>query len=220
VTEIKATAVDLMREQGTTNVRFSDIARAMGLTAPALYRYFPDRDALLTELIADGYRELAATLVVDRSATEASDPRAELAVVAQAFRRWAVDDPSRFTLLFGQPIPGYSAPANGPTVEAAQQAMGNLAAVVLAAAKSGTLKPPLITSVSPAIHAYVEADRAQGGAIQDVPDATHLALLHAWASLHGGVALEAYGHLDFCSLETRDAIFESLIELVVTFLGL
>ena len=44
-----------MREQGTTDVRFTDIARVMGMTPPALYRYFADRDELLTDLITDAY---------------------------------------------------------------------------------------------------------------------------------------------------------------------
>ena len=47
-----------MREQGTTDVRFTDIARVMGMTAPALYRYFADRDELLTALITDAYDDL------------------------------------------------------------------------------------------------------------------------------------------------------------------
>ena len=55
VAEIKATALDLMREAGTTDVRFTDIARVMGMTPPALYRYYADRDALLTDLITDAY---------------------------------------------------------------------------------------------------------------------------------------------------------------------
>ena len=39
VEEIKSTALALMREEGTTDVRFTDIARVMGMTPPALYRY-------------------------------------------------------------------------------------------------------------------------------------------------------------------------------------
>jgi AcrR family transcriptional regulator len=62
VEEIKSTARDLMREQGTTDVRFTDIARVMGMTAPALYRYYGDRDELLTELIADAYVALGEAI--------------------------------------------------------------------------------------------------------------------------------------------------------------
>src|SRR5215510_16201657 len=58
IEEIKATALRLMHDQGSADLRFSDIAREMGMTAPALYRYFSDRDALLSALVADAYNDL------------------------------------------------------------------------------------------------------------------------------------------------------------------
>src|SRR6187431_3032 len=66
IEEIKATALQLMREQGTTDVRFTDIARVMGMTAPALYRYFADRDDLLGDLISDSYEHLGAAVAAAR----------------------------------------------------------------------------------------------------------------------------------------------------------
>src|SRR3954468_126132 len=62
IEEIKRTALVLMREHGTADLKFADIARAMDMTPPALYRYFADRDALLGELIADAYDELGAAV--------------------------------------------------------------------------------------------------------------------------------------------------------------
>src|SRR6478752_4596360 len=108
--EIKQTALELMRENGTTDVRFTDIARVMGLTPPALYRYYADRDELLTDMITDGYHDLAAALAVAVGASEPADPAAHLLLVAQAYRSWVLADPQRFTLLFGLPVPGYAAP--------------------------------------------------------------------------------------------------------------
>ena len=137
--EIKQTALELMREQGTTDVRFTDIARVMGLTPPALYRYYADRDELLTDMITDGYRDLAAALAVAVEAEEPPDPAAHLLLVAATYRSWALADPQRFALIFGLPVPGYAAPEEGPTVEAAQRAMANLAAVVKRAAAQGRL---------------------------------------------------------------------------------
>ena len=99
-----------MREQGNTDVRFSDIARAMGLTPPALYRYYADRDELLTEMITDGYRNLGAALLVPVQAEEPADPQAHLLLVAGAYRAWAMAEPHRFALIFGPPVPGYAAP--------------------------------------------------------------------------------------------------------------
>src|SRR5680860_655248 len=66
IDEIKETALRLMHSTGTTDLKFSEIARAMGLTAPALYRYFADSDALLTELIVDAFDDLGAAVATAR----------------------------------------------------------------------------------------------------------------------------------------------------------
>ena len=122
--EIKATALDLMREQGTTDVRFTDIARVMGMTAPALYRYFDDRDELLTALIADGYRALGARIAAALAPLPAEDLAGRWVAAASAYREWARSEPQQFALVLGMPVPGYVAPDEGPTTEAAKAAMG------------------------------------------------------------------------------------------------
>ena len=58
IEEIKATASRMLREHGA-DLRFADIARDMGMTAPALYRYFADRDELLSALMVDGFQEMS-----------------------------------------------------------------------------------------------------------------------------------------------------------------
>jgi AcrR family transcriptional regulator len=73
VEEIKEVARVLMREHGASEVRFTDIARVMGMTPPALYRYYDDRDALLTDLIADGYRDLGRAVAEARERVDADD---------------------------------------------------------------------------------------------------------------------------------------------------
>jgi AcrR family transcriptional regulator len=77
VEEIREVARGLMREQGTTDVRFTDIAKEMGMTPPALYRYYADRDALLTDLIAEAYSELGRE--VARRARSATPTTSEVA---------------------------------------------------------------------------------------------------------------------------------------------
>src|SRR5215216_2099690 len=86
VAEIKQTALDLMREQGTTDVRFTDIARVMGMTPPALYRYFADRDELLTALITDAYGDLGATVARARDSVSEEDLAGRWVAAATAYR--------------------------------------------------------------------------------------------------------------------------------------
>jgi AcrR family transcriptional regulator len=218
--EIKQTAVDLMREHGNTDVRFTDIARVMGLTPPALYRYYADRDELLTEMITDAYDDLAAALGVSAAGSEQAAPAVRLLLVGNAYRSWALGEPHKFSLIFGPPVPGYVAPEDGPTVEAAQSAMANLAEVVHRAAAQGLLGEPLVTGVAADTYAYLTSEEKSGQAGGELPAATHQAMLHAWASLHGFVCLEAYGHLSWFTPEARDGLFRSQIELAGLAIGL
>ena len=94
IAEIKQTALDLMREQGTTDIRFTDIARVMGMTPPALYRYFADRDELLTELITDAYAELGAAIAAAREGIPARDIGGRWLAAASAYREWARSRPA------------------------------------------------------------------------------------------------------------------------------
>lgn len=217
--EIKTTALELMRAQGSTDVRFSDIARAMGLTPPALYRYYTDRAELLTDLIADGYRDLAAALAGAADLADPPPPREHLAAVARAYWDWARRDLYQFTLIFGQPIPGYAAPADGPTVEAATQAMTYLAAVAYVAAQRGQLGPPLVTDVAEVLVAYADED-AKKGVLGAMPAATHQAMLCAWASVHGFVCLDVYGHLDMLGEPVREALFAAQVRQIALTLGM
>ncbi len=137
IEEIKQTALQLMHTQGTTDLRFSDIAREMGMTAPALYRYFADRDELLTAMIVDAYNDLGDAVAKARDQVPVDDPTGRLYAVGQAYRAWARAEPQRFALILGMPVPGYAAPEGGPTTEAAQRAMAQLKALFFDAAEQG-----------------------------------------------------------------------------------
>ena len=221
IDEIKQTAQRLMREQGTTDVRFSDIAREMGMTAPALYRYFADRDELLTALIVDAYDDLADVVAEAQEKVAADDPSGRLLAVSQAYRSWARREPQRFALILGMPVPGYAAPEEGPTTEAARRAMVQLKSLFFDAYERKVLKPPLISEVSEAVAACAEAEHEVLHPDEPpLPPETFQALLHCWSSLHGFTCLEAYGHLDFLPADARDALFESGVRLAAMTAGL
>ena len=93
VEEIKEVARGLMRDQGTTEVRFTDIAKEMGMTAPALYRYYADRDELLTALITDAYRELGRAVAEARESRGRRRHRRPLGGRGTAYRDWARREP-------------------------------------------------------------------------------------------------------------------------------
>jgi AcrR family transcriptional regulator len=218
IDEIKQTALQLMREQGSTDIRFTDIARVMGMTAPALYRYYTDRDDLITDLITDAYSQLGSVISRARESVPDSDIGGRWVATAAAYRDWARSEPQRFALILGMPVPGYTAPEEGPTTEAAKAAMGELAELFVRAAKGGKLRKPLVRRVSAQITACAHEKHPE---LDDlVPPESFQAMLQAWASLHGFTSLETYGHLDWLGDEGRDMLFRSHVEMVAKVAGI
>lgn len=236
IAEIKQTGLRLMAETGTTDLRFSDIAREMGMTAPALYRYFADSTELLTALIVDAYDDLGEAIRVAREQVPDDDLWGRLLAVSQAYRVWAREEPQRFALILGMPVPGYCAQDEGPTTESGKRAMGQLQVHFIDAARHGVLGPPEITDVDDAFVAGL-AEKAHGedkrmpGVAPDLPaddpaveaamnPATFQAMLITWASLHGLTSLEAYGHFDWLTPEARDSLFVTGVRLAARAAGL
>jgi AcrR family transcriptional regulator len=218
IEEIKATALDLMREQHTTDVRFTDIARVMGMTPPALYRYFADRDELLTVLITDAYDDLGDRIAAARDAVPETDIGGRWLAAAEAYRSWARQQPEQFSLILGMPVPGYAAQEEGPTTEAAKRAMNQLSALFVDAAVRGQLLRPLIQHVDPAMLTCADEKHPELNGVLSAE--SFQAMLQAWACLHGFASLEAYGHLDWLTPEARDSLFLSQVELIAKTSGL
>jgi AcrR family transcriptional regulator len=177
--EAKRIALEQLAEHGVAGVSVNAIGKRMGVTGPALYRYFANRDALLTELISDGYHDLADTL--EQAITGAGSPAGRLRAGAHAMRAWALAAPHRYLLLFGTPIPGYEAPAH--TLDAASRSMRMLLSAV-----GADHEPPGQGKFEQQIAAWGE--RMSYGDL--TPRQLHWGLV-VWSRLHGHLSLEVAG---------------------------
>jgi AcrR family transcriptional regulator len=97
---VKAEAWKLITEQGVDAVALRAIARALNITAPAIYNYFPSREELLTALVADADADLGRTLTDAHTPHLDDEADVQFRVVCQAYRRWAIDNPQRYLLFF------------------------------------------------------------------------------------------------------------------------
>ncbi|HEY8664088.1 MAG TPA: WHG domain-containing protein, partial [Propionibacteriaceae bacterium] len=87
------------------------IAREMGMASSALFRYFHNRDALLTALIIDSYSSLAEAAETAEAQLHEGTIQDRWMAIAHGVRGWAVAHPHEYALVFGSPIPGYAAPS-------------------------------------------------------------------------------------------------------------
>lgn len=185
--DIKAAALSRMAAEGAPALSLRGIARDIGMSPAGLYRYYDGIDALLTELITDAYADLADA--VEAATTGDGDPFERFIAGVHAYRAWALAHPERFLLIFGTPIPGYTAPEAGPTVEQNQRMGAALFAVGVEAWHAGTLAVPALSrSVEP-------AEAAMAGQIGGIPPELLPVLLGMWARFHGLVILEVTGQL-------------------------
>ncbi|MFJ2829667.1 TetR/AcrR family transcriptional regulator [Streptomyces sp. NPDC087263] len=189
--EVKAAALRQLAEGGPEALSLNAVAKQMGMTGPALYRYFANRDSLLTELVIDAYGDLASTLARASDAA-ATDAVARLTAVAQAYRAWALAEPHRYRLLFRAPLSGYDAQSTS-LVEASQPAMAVVLDVVSALAKPGTAAPQGSAAQ------FREWMKRHG--IEDVTAAVAARATILWARLHGLVSLEIEGNFSSMGID-------------------
>ncbi len=117
IEEIKGTARQLLVDEGPDAVSLRAIGRAMGMTAPALYRYFGSREDLLQHVCGDMFTEIAADIhaaIGQAAQASGGDMTAKMIAACQAFRGWALAHPPEFGLLFGTPLPGLESLRDGP----------------------------------------------------------------------------------------------------------
>lgn len=103
--EIKSLSWDIINQGGVDDLTVNAVARKMGMTPPAFYRYFKNRDALIKTMVIDAYRSFGQAL------TAALDPEAgaldNLYRLFLAYREWAVSHPHMFALFAGRPVYGF-----------------------------------------------------------------------------------------------------------------
>lgn len=91
--------------EGSAGVELSlrELARTVGVSPAAVYRHFPNKDALLAELAREGLRILGAS---QRAAYDAAGGGAEgFAETGRAYVRFALAHPALFRLIFAHGDP-------------------------------------------------------------------------------------------------------------------
>src|SRR2546428_11850071 len=94
--EIKKVALELMASGGPDAITLRAIAREMGMTAGAIYGYFPTRDDLVTTLISDVYTSLVDKAEAARDALSPGDAGGRILAWGMAFREWSLANPEGF----------------------------------------------------------------------------------------------------------------------------
>jgi AcrR family transcriptional regulator len=220
VREIKATARRVLVDQGVDGLALRAVAREMGMTAPALYRYFGSREDLVEHVVADLYDELVAVLEAARDATPDPGAGPRLLEVSRAFRAWATTHHPEFGLLFGSPAERIGMPVHGegegPAEEAAHRFGQVFGALVAQLYLDRGFPIPADDEIEPALQEQL------GDWCDTLPVPLPLGVMYVflscWIRLYGMVCMEIFGHLKF-ALSDAEPMFEAELRALGGLLG-
>jgi AcrR family transcriptional regulator len=218
--EIKQTARRILVAEGPEAVSLRAIAREMGMTAPALYRYFSSREDLVRHVCGDIFTEIATDIraASARAAEESGgDVTAKLIAACREFRHWALTHREEFGLLFGTPLPGLEPLHNDKIDECALDFAGSWMTLFLELWQRHPFPVQADDQIEPALLAQLV--RYLGGLGVDLPAGAALTFLRCWVRLYGMVSLEVFGHLHF-ALDDAAPLFEYTLAELAGLVGL
>ena len=176
--ELLHAAVEILDNEGPDALQTRKIAGAAGTSTMAVYTHFGGMPALIAAVAEEGLRQFDAALTM----APTSDPVADLIATGIAYRRFAIERPQMYRLMFG------STSAHGINVPAHD-------VVTLSVAEINDHYPSFAHVVR-GVQRSMLAGRITGFSEDSPPDDATVVAVAAqfWASIHGFVMLELAGY--------------------------
>jgi AcrR family transcriptional regulator len=203
---IVAAARDLLVRHGEVTLRA--VARELGLTAPALYRYAPSHEELVRMIAIAIDAEVGERITRAAEQQPADDPAARLLAAAVAFRRWALENRHEFSLVFTN--------VDVDCIDELQSEASTgmkFSELLFALWAERQFPIPLLEDLDPGL-ATILRDPMVPADLSGVPDEMRgliWVLERAWSRLYGTVTLEVFRHIDPRIVEEAH-LFRAMIE--------
>jgi len=136
-------ALKLIAKHGPRGFSLSEAAGLAGVSVGAPYRHFADKEALLSEIAAQGFIELWERIETARK-TSPDGPRKRLVAIGTAYVRFAVERSSHFQIMFDSAIHRRKDPAVDVPADRCFQILAET--VHQAAAKKGVRSEETLTA--------------------------------------------------------------------------
>lgn len=214
LSEVSRIAREHLAAEGAPSLSVRAIARELGMASSALYRYYPSRDALLTQLIIESYNALGDAVETAESTIDRLLVAERYRTVWHSVRNWAREHPHEYALIYGSPVPGYAAPDD--TIDPATR-VSRIFVDIAADTAPSTFARQGSTPLPPGLIEQLTAINEWSGREVD----HHLLTVGVglWAQLFGIVSFELFG--TFANvLDDADDFFAMQIELGLAALGL
>lgn len=215
IDQIKVAARRQLATEGAS-LSLRAVARELGMVSSALYRYFANRDELLTALIIDAYNSLGeASEKADARIADRGDLLGRWLAVTKSLRAWALNFPHEYALIYGSPVPGYAAPRD--TVGPSTRPVIVLGAILCDAHAAGRLTIETPGDIPAPLRAEIR------GIVElvapEVSEPIMVRALIAWTELFGAINFELFGRFNN-TIEELDSWYDLQAHAMATYLGL
>jgi len=215
--EIKSVARRQLAQDGVQDVTLRAIARDMGMTAPALYRYFPSLDDLVASMCEDFFEEITESIGA-AIAAEGDDGGRAMHAAIRTFRTWAVEHRNEFALMFRHDTGTH---ADGDSTSRFAAVFFDL---YLRLWSARPFEAPELTDTSAATCSAIGRFAADclGSPLTSAdapPPAALFVFARTWVRLYGVIGMEVVGQLAFM-FDDVTPYFESELEDAATSLGI
>jgi AcrR family transcriptional regulator len=229
--EIRQEARALLVNEGSEAVTLRAIARKVGITAPALYRYYTSREDLIEHIRVDICTDLADELNADLEQLAEGDVLGQVLAICRGFRRWAIAHPQEFSLVFASPVEPAAlqdgavhilVPTTDPFGRVFLAVAGKvLTTMSLIALPDDTVPIELLTDLEHFRASLLATIADAGFEVTDdlIGVGTAYAILKFWVRLYGQVALEVFGRFPF-AVAKPEPLFEALLADLISQVGL
>ncbi len=228
--DIRRQARALLVNHGREAVTLRAIAREVGITAPALYRYYDSREDLLRHLCDDICVDLEAELYAALAPLGDDAGPEQVYAVCRGFRRWALAHPQEFALVFAstESTIGAHGAAEKPVGEEFGKVFLEVASRLIAkhphprSIEGGPADPPEVLHADLRAFQQVLIETVTARGIDVDEESLHLGaifhILQAWVRLYGHVALEVFGRFPF-AVSDPEPMFDAMLESILIPMG-
>lgn len=212
VARLVTAARALLVQGGLEAVVVREVARRLDVAPSAMYKHVRGRDDLFTLLIAELYGEVTQLCERARDGVPAGRHRQRLLAAMRAFADWAREHPVEFSLVFGHPVFGYAAPADGPTLAAGQRFGAVWSGMFADVRADGRLRMTTTDHLPPALVAGLAAapPRWEGR----LGPAELFGVVMGWQRMLGLIAVEISGQLGWVLTDGRALTDHEMMRLV------
>ncbi|MEU2060989.1 TetR/AcrR family transcriptional regulator [Streptomyces sp. NPDC013455] len=209
-------ARELIASQGAEALSLSAVARKVGVTPPALYRYFDGKAGLTLAVYEAVTRDFVTIVAEAAGARDPEDFGGQLYAATRAVLDWSVAHPGEFDLLMGA---GYARlVASGSYVDQVlvRELGGLFGRTFVQLWRRGILPHPAEEQLEPRLRAQVAAYRRLMG--HDYPVGVAMVMITCWRQIYGLLCMAVYGHLA-SSFDDCLPLFENMMDDLLALCG-